>query len=111
MSGLDVHVADSFDRVAERVVAAWQRAERGDAVDENHVTFMSWGSLARVMTEERFGILRYLHKSPTPSIAALAAELQLDPKSVRDDVEALVSAGLVEHSEVGLRRTMTRSGP
>ena len=47
-------------------------------------------------------LLRHLHRSPTPSIAALARALGRDYKRVYEDVEALTAAGLIERNEAGL---------
>jgi predicted transcriptional regulator len=85
------------------VAKAWHRAERGEDVNEDHLTFESWDALARVMTTKRFELLRHLHRNPAASVAALARSLGRDYKRVHEDVEALESAGLIERDEDGLR--------
>ena len=89
-----LHVGDRFDAVAERFTQAWHRAERGEAVDEDHLTFVSWEALSRVMTSKRFELLRHLHRHPAASVAVLARSLGRDYKRVHQDVEALATAGL-----------------
>lgn len=100
---LKVHVGGGFDAAAKRVAEAWHRAERGEAVGEDHLTFVSWDALARVMTGKRFALLRHLHRHPEASVAALARSLNRDYKRVHEDVEALAAAGLIERDETGLR--------
>ncbi len=100
---LKVHVGEGFDALAKRVAAAWHRAEAGETVDEDHVTFASWEALARVMTGKRFELLRHLHRQPAHSVADLARALGRDYKRVHEDVEALVAAGLVERDAEGVR--------
>jgi predicted transcriptional regulator len=100
---LEIHVGENFDAIARRVADAWHRAERGEKVQENHLTFMSWNALSSTMTTKRFELLRHLHRQPEVSVAALARSLGRDYKRVHEDVEALAAAGLVERDEAGLR--------
>lgn len=100
---LQVHVGQSFGAVAARVADAWHRAERGETVAEDHLTFVSWEALAKVMTSKRMALLRHLHRHPATSVAALARALGRDYKRVHEDVEALTAAGLIERSAAGLR--------
>jgi predicted transcriptional regulator len=104
MSGeLEVHVGGGFDEMADRVARAWHRAERGETVREDHLTFVSWDALAGVMTNKRLELLRHLHRETAASVAALARRLGRDYKRVHEDVEALASAGLIERDARGLR--------
>jgi predicted transcriptional regulator len=100
---IEVHVEDDVEAMARRFVSAWHRAERGEALEERHLSFESWDGLARLLTAERLAVLRHLHRHPTASIAALARALGSDHRRVQDDVEALVAAGLIEHDAHGLR--------
>lgn len=100
---LEIHIGEGFDALAGRVAEAWHRAERGESVHEDHVTFASWEILARVMTGKRLELLRHLHHHGVVSIAALARELGRDYKRVHEDVEVLTTAGLVQRDEAGLR--------
>jgi predicted transcriptional regulator len=61
---LDVHVDESAEAMARRFIDAWHRAERGQAVDEHHLSFESWEGLARVLTGKRLELLRHLHRTP-----------------------------------------------
>jgi predicted transcriptional regulator len=99
---LKVHVGESFEAMARRVADAWHRAEAGEAMHEDHVTFASWEALSRVMTGKRFELLRHLHRQPAASVAELARMLKRDYKRVHEDVEALAGVGLIERGEQGL---------
>jgi predicted transcriptional regulator len=103
MSTVKLHIGGSLDKMGQRVIDAWHRAERGEAVEERHVTFESWEGLARIMTGKRLELLRHLHKHPASSIAELARALGRDYKRVHEDVEALSAAGLIDRDEEGLR--------
>jgi predicted transcriptional regulator len=100
---LQLHVAEKFEAVAERVADAWHRAERGEGSAEDHVTFVSWEAFAKVMTTKRIALLRHLHLHPAASVAALARDLGRDYKRVYEDVEALAAAGLIERDVAGVR--------
>ena len=96
---LSLHIGDDFAIVAKRVADAWHRAERGEEVYENHVTFASWDAMSSIMTEKRYELLRYLRRHPEPSVAALARGIGRDYKRVHQDVEALEQAGLIERQD------------
>jgi predicted transcriptional regulator len=100
---LDVHVDESAEAMARRFIDAWHRAERGQAVDEHHLSFESWEGLARVLTGKRLELLRHLHRHAASSIAELARALGRDYKRVHADVEALAAAGLIDRTPAGLR--------
>lgn len=99
---LQIHVGEDFDAVAKRIAKAWRKAERGEDVHEDHLTFVSWDSLAKVMTSKRFELLRHLHRNPAVSVAALARSVGRDYKRVHEDVEMLTAAGLIERDDTGL---------
>ena len=99
---LKVHVGGGFDALSKRTAEAWHRAERGEPVSENHLTFESWKVLSNVMTPKRLDLLRHLHKYPAASIAALARALKRDYKRVHEDVETLAMAGLLERGPDGI---------
>jgi predicted transcriptional regulator len=90
-------------RVPKRFVDAWRRAERGEAVEEHHLSFESWEGLARVLTPKRIELLRRLRRHPAASIAELARALGRDYKRVHADVDALSAAGLINRTPSGLR--------
>jgi predicted transcriptional regulator len=100
---LDIHLDESAEAMARRFIDAWHRAERGEVVDEHHLSFESWEGLARVLTPRRLDLLRHLRRHPAPSIAELARALGRDYKRVHADVEALAAAGLIDRTPAGPR--------
>jgi predicted transcriptional regulator len=100
---IDVHVEGGAEAIAQRFVAAWHRAERGEPVDEHHLPFESWEGLAWVLDGPRLELLRHLHRHPTVDVGALARVLGRDPMQVAADAEALTEAGLIDRSKAGLR--------
>jgi predicted transcriptional regulator len=100
---LEVHVDENAEAMARRFIDAWHRAERGETVDERHLSFESWEGLARVLTGKRLELLRHLHRHAARSIAELARALGRDYKRVHADVEALAAAGLIDRTPGGLR--------
>ncbi len=100
---LDAHVEPTAEAMAARFVDAWHRAERGEAVDERHLSFESWEGLSRVLTAKRLELLRHLRRHPAASVAALARALGRDYKWVHEDVEALAESGLLVRDDAGLR--------
>jgi predicted transcriptional regulator len=100
---LEVHVDENAEAMARRFIDAWHRAERGEAVDEHHLSFESWARLVGVLTPRRLELLRHLRRHPAVSIADLARALGRDYKRVHTDVEALAAAGLIDRTPAGLR--------
>ena len=76
---LEIDVDESAEAMARRFIDAWHRAERGEAVDEHHLSFESWASLVSVLTPRRLELLRHLRRHPTQSIADLARSLGREP--------------------------------
>ena len=72
------------------------------------LAFESWDGLAKVMTPERYRLLRHLHGHPEPSISSLARSLQRQYRRVHDDVTALEDAGLIARSTEGVTMTADR---
>jgi predicted transcriptional regulator len=108
---LQLHIGDSLDRMGERFIGAWRRAERGELTEANaerHLGFESLATFARIMTPRRVELLRHVHSSPPRSIRALALALGRDYRRVHDDVEALVAAGLLDRDGRGLRAEYDR---
>jgi len=99
MNKIEIHVGENFDKIAERVAVNWHRAECGEALQENHINFKDWDVLAKVMSTKRYQLLRYVHTHPIPSIAALARALHRGYKRVYDDVQILISAGLLSNEQ------------
>lgn len=102
---LRIHIGDSLDQIGRRFVDAWQRAERGEltpANAERHAGFQSVDAFTRVLSPRRLEMLRHVHHHPARSIRALSLALGRDYRRVHEDVEALVSAGLMDRDETGL---------
>ncbi len=97
-----LNIGGSFDDMAKRVADAWHRAEKGEGLGEDTLTFVSWDAFSHVMTGKRLELLRHLHRSPQKSIAALARSLGRDYRRVHEDVDILSRAGLIEQDELGL---------
>lgn len=106
MSGdakVQVHVGETMDGVGKRFVDAWHRMERGEDVNEKHVSFADWETLVRVLSPKRLALLRHVHQHPAKNIRVLAFALGRDYRRVHDDVEALEAAGLLERDRDGVR--------
>jgi predicted transcriptional regulator len=97
-----LHV-ESLDASGRRFVDAWRRAERGEPVHEEHLSFESLEGLFATLSPKRIELIRLVRRRPNLSIAALARELRRDYKRVHGDVRALEAAGLLEQDETGLR--------
>ena len=104
MSDIKITVGGMIEAEAtQRFTAAWHRAARGESFLERHLAFENWDTLARVLTGKRLDILRHVHRHATTSIRALAKALARDYSNVHADVQALMSAGLLEVTEAGVR--------
>ncbi len=95
---------------AAAFVSAWHRAARGERVRERVLAFESWEGLARVMTGERYRLLRHVHAHPEPSVSALARSLGRQYRRVHADVAALEQAGLLIRAGGEVRATAGRIG-
>jgi predicted transcriptional regulator len=98
MTEVKVSVGGSLEDDAAAFVDAWHRTERGEAVRERVLAFESWEGLAKVMTGERYRLLRHVHQHPEPSVSALARALGRQYRRVHADVAALEQAGLLERA-------------
>ena len=96
-----IHVED-LKASGQRFVEAWRRAERGDPVHEEHLSFERLEGLLATLSPKRIELVRFVRRKPNLSIAALARELGRDYKRVHNDVRALQAAGLLEEDETGL---------
>jgi predicted transcriptional regulator len=95
MTVLQIHVGESFADTEQRALSAVERFERGETIDEHHLTFESWRVFARVMTANRLELLRHVHRNPQKNVLALSKALKCDYRRVREDVEALAEVGLL----------------
>ena len=106
--GVKVHVGGAMRDAANRILDDIARFERGESVEEHHVTFENWQALFNVLTPKRYELLCHVHAHPEPSVRALARSLDRDFKRVYEDVKALVAAGLLEQDADGLRAEYDR---
>ena len=98
MTEKSIQVGGTLRQAAAEVVESWTRAERGETVTPtDRTTFLTWSALASVMTDKRHELIIHLHDHPATSIRGLARDLGRDYKRVHDDLQALLSVGLVEH--------------
>jgi predicted transcriptional regulator len=100
---VQIRVGETMEDVGARFVDAWHRMERGEAVNEKHVSFSDWETMVRVMSPKRLELLRHLHHSPAKNIRVLAFALGRNYRRVHEDVEALEAAGLLDRDKEGLR--------
>ena len=91
---IQVHV-DGLQDMGRRFVNAWHRAEVGQAVDETHVTFLSFASMTETLSTKRLELLRYVRQHGARNIHELAEALKRDYKNVHQDVRILADAGLL----------------
>ena len=108
MTELNITVGGSLVDDGVAFVDAWRRAEHGDFVNRRVLSFESWDGLSRVLTGERYRLLRHVHASPAPSISALARSLDRQYRRVHADVTALEQAGLLDRSHGQVRTTADR---
>ena len=92
-----------MEDVGARAVAAWNRMERGEEVNEKHVSFETWETMVRVLSPKRLELLRHVHRDPAKNIRVLAQALGRNYRRVHEDVEALQAAGLLDRDKAGLR--------
>ena len=105
MNDIKLIVGGSLEDDAGAFVDAWRRTERGEAVRERALAFESWEALAKVLTGERYRLLRHVHAHPEPSISALARSLGRQYRRVHADVIALEAAGLLARPEGAVHAT------
>jgi predicted transcriptional regulator len=105
MSDIKLIVGGSLEDDAAAFVDAWRRTERGEEVRERTLAFESWEALAKVLTGERYRLLKHVHAHPEPSVSALARSLGRQYRRVHADVAALEAAGLLVRSGNGLHAT------
>jgi len=66
-------------------VDAWRRAERGEPVREEHLSFERLEDLLATLTPKRIELVRFVRRHPNLSIAAIARELGRDYKRVHGE--------------------------
>jgi predicted transcriptional regulator len=94
---------------AAAFVQAWKRSEAGeDLAPDRVIAFESWEGLTRVLTGQRYRLLRWLKANPEPSVSSLARSLHRQFRRVHADVCALEEAGLIERTKREVRTTADR---
>jgi predicted transcriptional regulator len=97
VSGKDVMVhSDGLDGMGRRFVAAWHAAERGEAVQRDHLTFPDLARLLSVLSPKRLELLKALRKAGPQSVRRLSVLLKRDYKAVHQDVALLATHGLID---------------
>lgn len=95
MNDTKLIIGSSLEADGAAFLDAWRLAERGEAVEDRALVFESWNVLAKVLTGERYRLLKHVHAYPAPSISALARSLGRQYRRVHADVAALEAAGLL----------------
>ncbi|HEB78285.1 MAG TPA: hypothetical protein ENI90_07150 [Methylothermaceae bacterium] len=93
----------SVEEAAQEVIDAWHRVERGEKPypPKSEIWFTDLETLLKMLTPQRFRLLRQLRRSGPSSIRALARSLKRDYKNVHRDVSELLRLGLLEKDEAG----------
>ena len=94
MNKAQVHVG-SLEDMGKRFVDAWQRAERGEPVQEMHATFLDLEAMLSTLSPRRLDLLRHVRQHGATNTRELAAALGRDYKNVHQDVAALEAVGLL----------------
>lgn len=94
-----VESADSFFQAALEMA---RRLDKGDySQSQASISFTSMEQLLRVLTPNRWVLLRALKGTGASSVRALSAVLKRDYRGVHADVAVLLNAGLIERQEDG----------
>lgn len=91
---VQLHI-DDLASMGKRFVDVWHRAQTGEAVDEAHVTFLSFQEMTETLSPRRLELLRFVRQNGAASVRELAASLGRDYKNVHQDVSALEAGGLL----------------
>ena len=98
MNEVKLHV-ETLDEFARRSMQIARRLDQGGRkAGKSHISFESMEGLLKVLTPNRWRLLRALRASGPRSIRALAGLLGRDYRGVHADVTALIEAGLVERN-------------
>ena len=88
---------DARDRAIAEFKDAWITLVAGGTVEpSDRLYFHDWATFAALFTPRRVELLGSLRQEPADSIRALARRLGRDQKNVHADVQALMTAGLIE---------------
>jgi predicted transcriptional regulator len=92
----------SMDQFFERALLTARRLDAGDRSPEPaQLMFEEPDKLFRLLSPNRWSLLRSLRKHGPSSIRAVSKALGRDYRGVHSDVTALLQAGLIEKDEAG----------
>lgn len=101
MREVKLHVETLNHFIGESMAMA-ERLDRGEREQQGaHIAFESMETFLKVLTPNRWALLRTLRSRGPSSIRALAQALGRDYRGVHADVTALVDAGLIERDDSG----------
>ena len=101
MREVTLHV-ETLDRFIGETTAMAERLDRGDRERQaTHIAFESMEMFLKVLTPNRWALLRALRGRGPSSIRALAQTLGRDYRGVHADVVLLVDAGLIQRDDSG----------
>ena len=101
MREVRLHI-DTLDRFISETMAMAERLDRGERERQAaHIAFESMETFLKVLTPNRWALLRALRSRGPSSIRALAQALGRDYRGVHADVAVLVDAGLIERDDGG----------
>jgi predicted transcriptional regulator len=101
MSEVKLHI-ESMDQFFNSALDMAKRLDKGERVPEPaSLSFESMELLLKVLTPNRWTLLRTLRANGPCSIRALSHLLERDYRGVHADVMALLDAGLIERSDDG----------
>ncbi len=102
MRTLTISLTDSksaMQQMKASAIQAWKTGEyQGEAV-----SYATPAQLFKVFTQKRWEMIAYLQTLQNPvSIRELARKLKRDVRRVHDDVQVLLSEGVIEKDDVGI---------
>ncbi|NGO52272.1 winged helix DNA-binding protein [Allomesorhizobium camelthorni] len=99
MSEVRIHI-ESVDDFFNSALEMAKRLDAGDrAAESASISFESMELLLKVLTPNRWTLLRTLRANGPSSIRALSQLLARDYRGVHADVTALIDAGLIERAD------------
>jgi predicted transcriptional regulator len=81
--------------MGKRFASAWNKASRGEPVQESHVTFLEVRTMLDTLSPRRLDLLRHVRQHGAGNVRELSQALGRDYKNVYQDVSVLESAGLL----------------
>jgi len=98
MSVRDVRVSiKTKEDLFNEIKGVWGKLEKGEKVKKHEgISFENIEAMRKILSEERFRILRTIKKEHPKSIYELAKLLNRDIKNTFDDVQFLAQIGLIE---------------